>query len=243
MTWNIHGGVGLDRRCDLDRIAAIVTRHDPDIVALQEVDSRARRRSDAFDLLTDCLGGNCAHAKLIEAPDGEYGHMLISRWPISASRTHSLSVERREPRAAIEATVETPWGGLHVIAAHLGLGLSERLRQARLLAALASKGPDCTVMLGDFNDWMSSGAVRRTLRGIFEARTGSRSYPSFAPMLKLDRIYCRPAGLLADHFADRSAWRASDHLPLVADLDPAWLCRRGDEAAVDQAKPRETSRA
>jgi endonuclease/exonuclease/phosphatase family metal-dependent hydrolase len=34
MTWNIHGGVGPDRRFDLDRIAAVIRRHAPDILAL-----------------------------------------------------------------------------------------------------------------------------------------------------------------------------------------------------------------
>jgi endonuclease/exonuclease/phosphatase family metal-dependent hydrolase len=231
MTWNIHGGVGLDRRCDLSRIADIVSRHAPDIVALQEVDSRARRVSNAFETLTDCLGGNCAEARLIEAPDGDYGHMLISRWPLSTVRVHSLSIDRREPRAAIEVNVETPWGRLHVVAAHLGLGLGERRRQARLLRALADEAPDCTVMLGDFNDWIRIGSVRRSLAAVLPARTPHRTFPSFAPMLKLDRIYCRPPGLLLSHRVDRDAWRASDHLPLIAELDPTMLCAAAGEGA------------
>ncbi|MEA2935010.1 MAG: hypothetical protein QOD74_1656, partial [Variibacter sp.] len=39
-TWNIRGGVGLDRRFDLNRIIATLQRAEPDVVALQEVDSR-----------------------------------------------------------------------------------------------------------------------------------------------------------------------------------------------------------
>src|SRR5947209_3821546 len=40
MTWNIHGGLGTDRRFDLSRVVEIISRHHPDVVALQEVDSR-----------------------------------------------------------------------------------------------------------------------------------------------------------------------------------------------------------
>ena len=43
MTYNIHRAIGLDRRFRLDRVAQIVSHHDPDIVLLQEVDIGAPR--------------------------------------------------------------------------------------------------------------------------------------------------------------------------------------------------------
>ena len=43
MTWNIHGGVGPDHSHDLDRIIRLIEVHKPDIVALQEIDSRGKR--------------------------------------------------------------------------------------------------------------------------------------------------------------------------------------------------------
>ena len=83
MTWNIHGGVGPDRRCDLSRVVALVRRHEPDIVALQEIDSRRLPgKQDAFLHLADALGGNRSESRLIVAPDGDYGHAVISRWPM-----------------------------------------------------------------------------------------------------------------------------------------------------------------
>ncbi len=36
-SYNIHRGVGLDRRRDLDRIADVVREIDPDVLGLQEV--------------------------------------------------------------------------------------------------------------------------------------------------------------------------------------------------------------
>jgi len=45
MTWNIHGAVGRNPRFDLERVVALVQRHRPDIVALQEIDSRRAREN------------------------------------------------------------------------------------------------------------------------------------------------------------------------------------------------------
>src|SRR5262245_37754346 len=86
MTWNIHGGVGTDRCFDLDRICATIKHNAPDVAALQEVDSR-RRVADArspFELLRQAVGEHGIDAKSIVTADGEYGQMLVSRWPLSA---------------------------------------------------------------------------------------------------------------------------------------------------------------
>ena len=43
MTYNVHNCLGMDGRLSLERIARIITRYDPDVVALQEIDvNRAR---------------------------------------------------------------------------------------------------------------------------------------------------------------------------------------------------------
>src|SRR5690606_2091108 len=127
----------------------LIHKQAPDILALQEVDSRAGRglSQPAFDLLRQALGGNSAEAKVITAPDGDYGHVVISRWPLTDTRLHDVSTFRREPRAAIETTVETPSARVHVLAAHLGLGLFERRQQAAHLAEVVRSGPRRTIML------------------------------------------------------------------------------------------------
>jgi endonuclease/exonuclease/phosphatase family metal-dependent hydrolase len=74
MTWNIHGGLGTDRRFDLARVVETILRHHPDAVALQEVDSRrtVAPESSAFRVLREAVGGHGVEAKSIIAPDGEY---------------------------------------------------------------------------------------------------------------------------------------------------------------------------
>ena len=47
MTWNIHGAVGRNPRFDLARVVELIQRHAPDIVALQEINSRRGREAAA----------------------------------------------------------------------------------------------------------------------------------------------------------------------------------------------------
>jgi endonuclease/exonuclease/phosphatase family metal-dependent hydrolase len=218
LTWNIHAGIGPDRRCDLARIVALVNRHAPDIVALQEVDARRPWDGGPFTYLQRALGPHVVEARAIVAPDGDYGHMVISRWPMRDIALHDLSVSGREPRRAIEATVETEHGPLHLVSAHLGLSFAERREQARRLAALAGSAPDTTIMLGDFNDWVRGGAVTRALSALLPARTEHRTFPARLPVARLDRIYCRPAAALVRSWTDAQARCASDHLPVMAEI-------------------------
>jgi endonuclease/exonuclease/phosphatase family metal-dependent hydrolase len=37
-------------------------------------------------------------------------------------------------------------------------------------------------------------------------------------VFRLDRIFCWPPKALTRSFVDRGAWRASDHLPVIADI-------------------------
>jgi endonuclease/exonuclease/phosphatase family metal-dependent hydrolase len=217
MTWNIHGARPMLGRPDLGRVIAFVRGYAPDIVALQEID--ARRCGPAFDLLSNALGVHRAEARMMIAPEGDRGHVVLTRWPIVRSQLHDVSMERREPRAALEATVATPMGRLHVVAVHLGLSLRERHRQARKLAALATATATPTIMLGDFNDWLWHGSVQWALRQHFPERSRFRTFPALLPMFRLDRIYCRPAGILRRAFTDAQARAISDHLPVIADVD------------------------
>jgi endonuclease/exonuclease/phosphatase family metal-dependent hydrolase len=227
-TWNIHRGVDRSGRYDLRPIVDLVRRHDPDIAALQEIDSRGRAELQAESLafLTESLGDHVVEARTIVAPDGHYGHALISRWPLAQSILHDLSIRRREPRFAIETTAATAAGPIHLAAVHLGLSIGERRLQAAKLANIAAGCGGTSVMLGDFNDWPWfwpwRDLVRRAVAEVLPARTLHRTYPARCPLLMLDRIYCRPPGALLRSWTDVAARRLSDHLPVVAEISVAY---------------------
>ncbi len=219
LTWNIHGALGRNRRYDLERAIALIRNWSPDLIALQEVDSRRNLPGgDPFDLLQDALGKHGVHARSISTADGHYGQILISCCPIRHSEIHDISAPEREPRRAIQAEIETPVGMLRVVATHLGLSMGERRGQARKLLELAGPSGMTTVVLGDFNDWFWAGSVHSVLARELPGRSHYRTFPSFCPLLKLDRIFCRPASALRSLFTDRSARHVSDHLPVIADV-------------------------
>jgi len=97
LTWNIHGALGRNPRFDLDRVVALIDRWSPDIVALQEVDSRRDKGSgvNPFEFLQRELGEHGIGAKSITTEDGDYGQMLISRWPMIGTVIHDLSYPER----------------------------------------------------------------------------------------------------------------------------------------------------
>jgi endonuclease/exonuclease/phosphatase family metal-dependent hydrolase len=221
MTWNIHGALGRNPRFDLARVVAFIQAHAPDIVALQEVDSRRPGIGpEPFGFLQSALGHFGIGAKTIVTKDGDYGQILLSRWPVTRAEIHDISHPEREPRRVIDADVPTAAGPLRVIATHLGLSLRERRSQAKRLAGIIGRVDTSTVVLGDFNDWFWVGSVRAVIARVCPGRTAFRTFPARCPLLRLDRIYCRPASLLGTAFTDPAARHISDHLPVIADVHP-----------------------
>lgn len=221
MTWNIHGGLGPDGRHDLERMLALVRAADPDVLALQEIDSRrAPQGEHPVAMLKRVLGHHGIAATAITSPDGDYGQVLLSRWPMTDTDVHDISAPGREPRRAITAVINAPAGKLFVLAAHLGLKFSERHRQCRQLAALTTVSSLTTVAMGDFNDWMTPGSVQNVLARKLPGRTRHRTFPARLPLLKLDRIYCRPAEAMLSSRVEPAARTISDHLPVIAEIRP-----------------------
>jgi endonuclease/exonuclease/phosphatase family metal-dependent hydrolase len=222
MTWNIHGTVGGNPRYDLAGVVELIRRWDADIVALQEVDSRRKHAVDGnpFTYLQAALGHHGLPAKSITTDDGDYGQMLISRWPFAASEIHDISYPEREPRRAIRADVDTPFGPMRIVATHLGLSIRERRSQARTLLDIAGGHGMTTMIVGDFNDWFWPGSVRSALSRELAGYTRYRTFPSRFPVLRLDRVYCRPGAALIRSYLDIQARACSDHLAIVADVAP-----------------------
>jgi len=221
MTWNIHGRRGPEGRSKLARAVEILKAHNPDVLALQEIDSRGCAPDAGLPLpfLAAALGSHRAEARTIVAPDGHYGHALISRWPLTNIRNHDLSVGRHENRCAIEADIVTPHGMVNISAVHLGLWFGERRWQAREMARIAASNHKVSIMLGDFNDWPWRGPVQRALEQALPACTHHRTFPAICPIFRLDRVYCRPRGALIASWTDPAGRHVSDHLPLFADID------------------------
>jgi endonuclease/exonuclease/phosphatase family metal-dependent hydrolase len=227
VTYNVHGGVGLDGRTDIARIADVLAEIDPDIVALQEVHS-------AHD---DELGGQVAELAerlqlqavfggTMRRDPGPYGNAILTHLPVIASGCFDLSVGSREPRCLMHAELEHGGRRLTVMNTHLGVRVRERHAQlercAHLLAPDLADDDKPLLVMGDFNAWLPRGDVLGRLRAHFGPLPAPRSYPVRRPIFALDRVMTRPAHLLREvrALASPLARVASDHLPVWARLAP-----------------------
>jgi len=223
-TYNVHSCVGTDRRHDPARTAAVIAELDADVVALQEfrypADIALETRTPV--VLTALERYECALGPTLTRKAHCYGNVLLTRHPIRDLRRIDLSLRRHEPRGALAVTLDVHGTALHVLATHLGLRLGERRFQVgRLLAYLEEVRHDFGVILGDFNDWLPGRSLVKVLDDRWGAAPRPATFPSRHPLLALDRIWIHPRRalrVLAAHATD-SARRASDHLPVVAELE------------------------
>jgi endonuclease/exonuclease/phosphatase family metal-dependent hydrolase len=222
-TYNVHRCIGTDARLLPSRIAAVLDELDADLIALQEVDALhgVADGIDQFEFLAKSTGMHATAGPTLESGRGRYGNVLLTREAPQGIVRIDLSMPRREPRGAIETLVESPAGPLRVLTAHLGLDPRERRAQAQRLGRRLAEAGDAApvLLLGDLNS--ISGTSLAPLRVWMGGRPAAcRTYPSQRPFLPLDRIWTRPASLLGELHAHRSALAriASDHLPLRAEL-------------------------
>lgn len=217
-TYNIHRCVGSDGRYDPDRIRDVVQELDADIIALQEVDSPDQHGLELAHWL-----GKESKFKVVAGPTllerkGHHGNAVLTRCDYGEIRLVDLSLPGYEPRGAIDMDLRCEGEAVQLIATHLGLRPSERRIQVQRL--LERVGPAC-VLMGDLNEWWLWGHPLRWIKAMFGHTPALPTFPSFRPVLPLDRIWIRPPAVLRDitvHRTARSA-KASDHLPLKATVE------------------------
>ncbi len=222
-SYNIHGGVGTDGHFVPNRISDVLSELRADLIALQEVETRATG-FDMLRFLSSRAGLHAIPGPTLVHDTGDYGNALLTRYAPLSVRHIDLSVKGREPRGAIDAqlacsAIESGTFALRVIATHLGLRPSERRWQVRrLLTALAETPSQPTILLGDVNEWFLWGRPLRWLHAYFERTPHVATFPSRYPVLALDRIWTSPRAHLVSVSSHRSALArmASDHLPLLA---------------------------
>ncbi|HEV2302189.1 MAG TPA: endonuclease/exonuclease/phosphatase family protein [Stellaceae bacterium] len=228
VTYNIHSCVGVDRRYDPARVAAVLQAIDADIACLQEVYCRrvGERQLDQAAYLGRMTGCRVITGTGVRDHRRRFRNAILTRLPVLAARSIDLTITGHEPRGAIDLDLLFGERMLRVIATHFGLSAAERRLQTNcLIAALGQptadrRPPDAVLLMGDLNEWRGrSGGI-----GALDRRLGPavapRTFPSWMPVLPLDRIYADGPAVLRGVQAYRSpvARLASDHLPLVGEL-------------------------
>jgi len=229
MTYNIHVGVGMDKKLNLARIAGVINQQHPDLVGLQEVDRGVERtqRIDEIAELAQLTKMEYAFAFNLKYQGGQYGVAILSKSPILASDHHLyLNTREAERRGFIRAEVRIGGRLINFVTTHLDYQYEDgRVYEAQqLLAAMKDvKGP--LIVVGDFNDVPAGEAYKLTRQSFDDAWFSLQpndegfSYPADKPAKRIDYIFMRQV----DGIKVRRAWipetLASDHVPVVADLE------------------------
>ena len=223
-TYNVHACVGTDGRHDPDRVASVIGELDAGIVALQEFTYPAsvaiETRMPVTLTMVDAY--ECVLGPTRRSVTECFGNALLTRHRILDVHRFDLSTERREPRGAIAASIDVGGTIVHILAAHLGLRVRERRFQVRqILDYLDSVRHSLVVVLGDFNDWLPGRSVVHVLDDRLGRPPRPASFPVRWPIVALDRIWVNPLRALRGIVTHTTpaARLASDHLPVVADID------------------------
>ncbi|MAM10092.1 MAG: endonuclease [Rhizobiaceae bacterium] len=237
-TYNVHKCVGVDGRFDPDRIFEVIREISPDLIALQEADTRFGERTGLLDLkrIEAETGLVAVPVEASARAHGWHGNVLLFR-DGAVRDIHREKLPGLEPRGALVTDIALNNGiSLRVAAVHLGLLRWARRQQADHIIGLLGRRIEApSVIMGDMNEWrLGDGSALKKFEAAFGALPPARaSFPARWPVLALDRIIANRDGLVADLAVHDSllARAASDHLPLTALLDTSVL--KGDSAPGD----------
>ena len=237
LTYKVHRCVGVDRRLDVGRIAAVIAEHEPDIVCLQELDvGRARTGLvDQASAIAERLAMTFHFHAAMTVETEEYGDAILTLRPerlIKSDEQPSVrGIPGLEPRGALWVEIDIDGAPLNVITTHLGLVPREqRLQVAALLGEGWLGNPACvgpTLLTGDFNATSITRPYQALARRLSDCqrelglRPSVKTFPSSFPAIRIDHCFTSPEVVVTGVTAPFSplARMASDHLPLVVDFE------------------------
>ena len=231
MTYNIHVGVGMDKKLDLERIADVIMKEKPDLVGLQEVDRGVRRTEgkDEIAELAKLTRMDYAFAHNLDYQGGQYGVAILSRTLIQkVDHQKYENLRESERRGMLRVQIDLGGKPIDFVTTHLDYQFADgRLFETEQLLKFLAGVTNPLIVVGDFNDEPSGTSYRLMTQNFDDAWITGRSkkigfsYPADQPSKRIDYIFLRKG----DGWRVKKAWvvesLASDHLPVVADLELA----------------------
>ncbi len=241
LSYNIHKGFTITNRdFILEEMRLALREMNADILFLQEVlgnhdDKKCKIPNWAtaiqFEYLADTVWPHFAYGKNAIYPEGHHGNAILSKFPIVDWSNHVISTNRFEHRGLLKARIQIPQTGQEILLANTHLDLTQKGRnlQTKMLIQHLNRDRDLPwILVGDFNDWnkkvspvieseLGAKEVFKSLHGRYPA-----TFPSFRPLLSLDRIFTHKLTPLSAVALKDGHWKTlSDHLPLYVEIDLA----------------------
>lgn len=231
LTYNIHHANPPSKPgvIDVDAIAAVITRLQPDVVALQEVDVHTNRSGKTLHqakYIAEKTGMYFYFAKAIDFADGQYGVAILSRYPIkdaAVNQLPTLSITKGEPRVLATATISNARGRQFKFACtHLDAQRSDtnRILQINRMVEILEQEKLPVILAGDLNAEPGSIVINQLDRYFTRTCVTGCGFtiPEINPNKTIDFIAFSPKKLTVISHQVIAEPYASDHLPVLATL-------------------------
>lgn len=231
MTYNTYGARanGDNPPSDLQALANIIKRADPDLVALQEIDKGTRRTGVGVDQakeLATLTGMNYFFVKAIDQQGGEYGDAILSKFPIKDPKGYTLTTTTElggELRSVARITVNLEGKEFYFVSTHLDHLSNEanRIHQAKELNEILKTFDKPVILGGDLNALPTSQTMDiLKLQLTLGCLNGNCqfTFPTSSPNRTIDYIMYAPLNAMKvlDYSVYTYATKESDHFPVVA---------------------------
>lgn len=211
MSYNVRHCAGMDMVVDYDRTANVIVQQQPDVIALQELDSMTGRSGhhDQLSELAIRTGYHQVFGAAIDFDGGQYGVGILTReMPLS---TKHIPLPGEEPRLLLVVELKD----FVIACTHLDLEEAQRLASVPLIVEEARRWQKPFLLAGDWNDTPNS-KLLKAMTQYFTVLSGNEAtYPANKPNECIDYVgvFNSRAEAIDSHVIDEP--EASDHRPLV----------------------------
>ncbi len=224
MTFNIYHGENRKGKIDLNVLAEIINKENPDVVGLQEVDFNTGR-SGKIDIALELAyktGMIPLFARAMNYDGGEYGIAILTKYSIIKSEVFNLTkFKNYEQRVALRVDVKIGEDTLAFLTTHLDYHEDDTLRflQIKDLINIVKQIKYPLFLLGDLNDVPESRAIRLLSQQFEMDKPALLSFPCPTPEKKIDYILKKTQEWVLKNEYIVESENASDHCAVVAEFE------------------------
>ena len=216
MSYNVHNCVGLDGTRNIPRVADVISKYSPDVVALQEIDSMTNRSK--YDLtwrIAVRAGYNGYFAPAIPHTGGKYGVAILSKKPVLSIRQYELPCT-----GEIRTLAVAEFEDYYFICTHFSLYEEYRLKAVEIAREVVSQLDKPVLLAGDLNAVPTS-APMAVFSGFMEVLNDTNKFTFSAenPTKCIDYVLGAGANFVVTKSFVGTGCLASDHLPIYVDVE------------------------
>lgn len=218
LTYNVRNCKGMDDKTDYDRVASVIIAINPEVVALQELDSATTRSNgvDVLKVLAEKCGMKYVFAASIPYQGGKYGIGILSTaTPLSTS---FLSLPGREEKRGL---LMAEFKDYILFCTHFSLTEADRIASVQLINQKAKELHKRVFLSGDLNASPESEAINSLSKYWINLSGKQPTFPSSEPKECIDYIWgincCKfTYNIIRQEVPPEKI--ASDHRPVFVDV-------------------------